>query len=92
MSDREGEEPEMLRSDFLPHRRDCWFAVVKRYKGAVGAEVERAGFSGDAAVIKTAAIIIYFLMERVEQLPQEAPLGPPLCALARRLAQRAAHD
>ncbi len=90
MSDREGEEPELLRSDFLPHRRDSWLAVVDRYEGAVRAEVERAGLSGDAAVITAAAIIAFFLMETVEQLPQEAPLGPHLCALARRVARRAA--
>jgi hypothetical protein len=80
----------MLRSDFLPHDRDSWFAVVRRYKGAVRAEVERAGLSGDAAVVKAAVIIVFFLMEKVEELPQDAPLGPHLCALARRVAQRAA--
>jgi hypothetical protein len=52
--------------------------------------VERAGLSGDAAVIKAAVIIVFFLMEKVEELPQDAPLGPHLCALARRVARRAA--
>jgi hypothetical protein len=88
MTDREVEVPEMIRSDFLPDQVESWVAVFRRYRGAIREEVERAGLSGDAAANKVGAIFMFFLMETVDQLPPDAPMGPHVRALARRLMQR----